>query len=134
MNALKHLALAFVAGACFVGAAAPAQARVAVAIGAAPNCPYGYYDYPPYVCAPSGYYGPEWFDAGVFIGVGPWFHGRRGFRGQVDNRFDVRHGYAGPRPNLGDSHDHEVHVDHMAHFRGNEMHASRGWIGGGGRR
>jgi hypothetical protein len=28
-----------------------------------------------------GYYGPEWFSSGVFIGAGPWFHGNPGFHG-----------------------------------------------------
>jgi len=31
-------------------------------------------DYP-YACAPYGYYGPEWFSGGIFIGAGPWYHG-----------------------------------------------------------
>ena len=39
-----------------------------------PVCPYGYYDYYPYGCAPTyGYYSPDYFYNGVFIGVGPWF-------------------------------------------------------------
>jgi len=46
-----------------------------VYVGPAPVCPYGYYPYYPYACAPFGYYGPEWFSGGVFIGAGPWFHG-----------------------------------------------------------
>src|SRR5580658_9849719 len=40
-----------------------AHAQVAVSIGAAPVCPYGYYEAPPYNCAPDGYYGPEWSEA-----------------------------------------------------------------------
>src|SRR6202040_9315 len=58
-------------------------------VGAAPVCTYGYYDYYPYDCAPYGYYGPDWFTGGVFIGAGPWFGFRdrdrffgRGFRGR----------------------------------------------------
>src|SRR5713226_88970 len=43
--------------------------------GPAPVCSYGYYDYYPYACAPYGYYGPDWFADGVFIGAGPWFQG-----------------------------------------------------------
>lgn len=76
----------------------PAQATGQ--IGPAPVCPYGYYDYAPYSCAPYGYFGPQWFPHGVFRGAGPWFHGPKDFRGQVDDRFDVRHGYHGkmPRP------------------------------------
>jgi len=50
-----------------------AKAQVGVEIGTAPDCPYGYYDVAPYACAPAGYYGPEWFVDGVFIGAGPWF-------------------------------------------------------------
>src|SRR3984893_16564944 len=46
--------------------------------GGPPVCRYGYYDYYPYACAPYGYYGPDWFVGGVFIGAGPWFHGYRG--------------------------------------------------------
>jgi hypothetical protein len=61
---------------------AQAEVRVGVGIGvgpgyvaAAPVCAYGYYPDYPYACAPSGYYGPEWFSGGVFIGAGPWYHG-----------------------------------------------------------
>ena len=64
-----------------------AQAQVSVSIGEPPVCPYGYYDVAPYACAPAGYYGPEWFTDGVFIGAGPWFHGPHDFHGYVDNHF-----------------------------------------------
>ena len=37
-----------------------------------PVCSFGYYDYAPYACAPSGFYGPGYFYGGVFLGVGPW--------------------------------------------------------------
>src|SRR5215470_11115545 len=63
---------------------AHAQVRVAVGVGGpgyygpAPICSYGYYDYYPYDCAPYGYYGPDWFVGGIFIGAGPWFHGYYG--------------------------------------------------------
>src|SRR5271170_5924034 len=50
-------------------------------VGAAPACAYGYYGYYPYACAPYGYYGPDYFAGGVFIGAGPWFHGFYGGRG-----------------------------------------------------
>src|SRR5579863_10183421 len=43
-------------------------------VGPAPECPYGYFDYYPYECAPYGFYAPDYFYNGVFIGVGPWFH------------------------------------------------------------
>src|SRR5882762_872836 len=42
-------------------------------VGPPPACVYGYYDYSPYACAPYGYYGPDWFSSGVFIGAGPWY-------------------------------------------------------------
>src|ERR1700686_1741280 len=37
---------------------AHSQVSVGVNIGAAPVCPYGYFDYEPYDCAPYGYNGP----------------------------------------------------------------------------
>jgi hypothetical protein len=60
-----------------------AEAQVSINIGVAPECPYGYYDAAPYSCAPSGYYGPEWFNGEAFIGAGPWFHGASEFHGHV---------------------------------------------------
>src|SRR6201982_4096559 len=107
-----------------------AEAGISINIGAEPVCPYGYYDFPPYTCAPYGYYGPEWFNGGVFIGAGPWFHGPHGFYGHVDNRFDPHHGYHGPFPERGDRA--------FNHFHGNEMRDGLGHAGGhgggGGRR
>ena len=105
--------------------ATPAQDRAQVAIGVnlgpAPMCPYGYFDYAPYDCAPYGYYGPDWFLSGVFIGAGPWFHGPHGFYGHVDNRFDPHYGYHGPLPNRGESA--------FNHFHGNEARDGQGHIG-----
>ncbi|MFZ1167267.1 MAG: hypothetical protein WAO04_08745, partial [Candidatus Sulfotelmatobacter sp.] len=75
MNKLTLLALAAVAAICFMATTPTTQAQVEVNIGVAPVCPYGYYSVPPYDCAPYGYYGPEWFTGGIFIGAGPWFHG-----------------------------------------------------------
>ena len=95
---------------------ANAQVSVGVNIGAAPDCPYGYYDVAPYNCAPYGYYGPEWFNDGVFIGVGPWFHGPANFQGHVDNHFHPDHGYKGAFPARGEHAD--KHID-AAHFHGN---------------
>jgi hypothetical protein len=129
----RTLALAAVA----VGAtaiAATAEADVSINIGAEPACPYGYYDTAPYACAPYGYYGPEWFNGGVFIGVGPWFHGPDHFHGHVDNRFDINRGYRGQLPNRGDQPDPERHLDHIDNFRGNEMREGHGGRTGGGRR
>jgi uncharacterized membrane protein YgcG len=131
MNSFKSLALtAAVAGVCFAATAPKVNAQVTVDIGAEPGCPYGYYDYAPYACAPYGYYGPEWFAGGIFIGAGPWFHGRADFHGHVDSRFDVHRGYNGPMPQVGDRP--EQRVDQIDHFRGDEMHDGRGHIGGGG--
>ena len=48
--------------------------RFGVAGGGPPLCPYGYYEVPPYACAPDGYYARASFNAGVFIGAGPWYH------------------------------------------------------------
>src|ERR1700722_983589 len=118
-------------------------AQVSVNIGVAPVCPYGYFDYAPYDCAPYGYYGPDWFTGGLFIGAGPWFHGGRGFYGHVDNRYDPRNGYAGPTPNRGDrafSHfqanearDGQGHAGKAAHDGGGEHRAgSQSSRGGGG--
>jgi hypothetical protein len=103
---------------------APAQnaaAQVSVRIGAAPVCPYGYYEGTPYGCAPDGYYGPEWFSGGVFIGAGPWYHGANHFYGHVDHNLDYRKGYHGPMPARG-----ENPAEHRAEFHGQAMHDVRG--------
>ena len=80
MRYLRYLALLGV----LMLPAAYSQAQVAVGVrigggygyvGPAPACAYGYYSYYPYACAPYGYYGPQWFAGGVFIGAGPWYHG-----------------------------------------------------------
>ena len=117
----------------FTAAAPKAEAGISINIGAAPVCPYGYYDYAPYACAPYGYYGPEWFNGGIFIGAGPWFHGPADFHGHVDNRFDLHRGYRGPLPHPGDHPDPARHLDHIDHFRGSEMRDGRGHVGGGRR-
>src|SRR5260370_38732561 len=97
MRYLKFVALvALFAALTSIPSSAPAQ--VSLNIGAEPACPYGYYDYAPYDCAPYGYYGPEWFNGGAFIGVGPWVRGAHDFQGHVDNRYDPHHADAGPRP------------------------------------
>lgn len=126
-KALLTLIVAGVAG-VFMVTAPPAQAQVGVGvdIGVAPECPYGYYEVPPYTCAPYGYYGPEWFANGVFIGAGPWFHGRANFYGHVDNHFHPDHGYHGGFPERG---EHATHpVGKVEHFKGNEMRDGRGHV------
>lgn len=74
MSPFRYLALAAIS-AMLLTAGSIAPAQVIVGIGEAPVCPYGYFDYAPYNCSPYGYYGPDWFDGGLFIGAGPWHHG-----------------------------------------------------------
>src|ERR1035438_3458919 len=101
MRYIKYLALVSV----LMVPLAYSQAQVSVGVGIGPGyvggqpvCEYGYYGYAPYACAPYGYYGPDWFAGGAFIGAGPWygwgggwghgFYGRggwgygRGYRGR----------------------------------------------------
>ncbi|HWZ63538.1 MAG TPA: hypothetical protein VNX02_10985 [Steroidobacteraceae bacterium] len=96
-------------------------------IGAAPECPYGYYDVAPYNCAPSGYYGPEWFSGSVFVGAGPWFHGPSEFRGNVNNAYHPEHGYKGALPARGEKAEPGKRVD-KDHFKGNEERDGRGHV------
>jgi hypothetical protein len=123
MNGYKCLALATVAGICLMAGTAKTQAQISVNIGAEPSCPYGYYDYAPYNCAPTGYYGPEWFNGASFIGAGPWFHGPSNFHGSVNNHLDQQHGYHGSVPNRGDKA--EV-ANRPSKFKGNESRDGRG--------
>ncbi len=129
MNRYKCLVLAVVAGIFFMVTTPKAQAQVSVNIGVAPECPYGYYDVAPYNCAPYGYYGPEWFTGGVFIGAGPWFHGPANFRGHVNNHFHPEHGYRGPLPARGERPEPSKRVDKIPHFKGNEVRDGRGHAG-----
>jgi hypothetical protein len=124
MSGFKFLALTAVAGIFLVAAAPKAQAQVSVNIGVAPDCPYGYYDYAPYSCVPDGYYGSEWFNGGVFVGAGPWFHSSNDFQGHVDNSFDPQHGYNGPLPRAGDRPAAQRRSS--SQFKGNEVRDGRG--------
>ena len=127
--ALKLLAVTAAVGLFFTATTPRSAAQVSLSIGVAPVCPYGYYDYSPYSCAPYGYYGPEWFTGGVFIGAGPWFHGHSDFHGHVDNHFDPHHGYHGHMPAV---HEKPVHPERAPRgFKGNEMRDGRGHEGGG---
>jgi hypothetical protein len=126
MHGLKYVALTAVAGLSFLATSTKtADAQISINIGAAPNCPYGYYETAPYGCAPYGYYGPEWFTGGAFIGAGPWFHGPRDFHGHVDNHFHPDHGYRGPAPRPGD-HAEAGREHPPANFHGNEVHDGHG--------
>ena len=84
MRYLKYAALsAALLGALLLTAGnAPAQVAVGVrvgpvgvAVGPEPVCAYGYYPFAPYGCAPAGYWGPNYFVGGIFVGAGPWFRG-----------------------------------------------------------
>ena len=133
MRTVRKLTLLLGAAVVGIGltATAPAAkaADVGINIGVAPNCPYGYYDTAPYGCAPYGYYGPEWFTGGIFIGAGPWFHGAANFHGKVDNRFHPEHGYKGPVPARGEKPEPSRRFDKIDHFKGNEVRDGRGHIG-----
>ena len=118
--AIKSLAVTAVS-ALLLSAGSVAPAQIGISVGVAPVCPYGYYDYAPYSCSPYGYYGPDWFAGGLFIGAGPWFHGGNGLYGHVDNRYDPRHGYAGPMPERGSQP--------FQHFQGNEARDGQGHVG-----
>src|ERR1700736_6541022 len=84
-----------------------AQVSVGIGVGVAPVysdsdyvdgppvCPYGYYSYYPYACAPYGFYGPQWFTGGVFIGAGPWYHWGWGHGGYYGRAGYYGHGYYG---------------------------------------
>jgi hypothetical protein len=112
MRGFRFLMVAAVTAVCFTAALPKAQAQVSVQIG-------------PYDCAPSGYYGPEWFTGDVFVGAGPWFHGKTEFRGNVNNSFDPQKGYKGPKPNRGEKAEPTKRVD-STHFKGNEERDGRG--------
>jgi hypothetical protein len=101
MLTFRTLALS-AAGVAMLSALSAAPAQVSINIGVPPVCPYGYFAYAPYDCAPYGYYGPDWFTGGIFIGAGPWFRGSHGFYGHVDERYDPHHGYHGPVPTRGE--------------------------------
>lgn len=127
MRVFTVLMLAAAAGASFTVAAPHAQAQVSASIGEAPDCPYGYYDTAPYGCAPTGYYGPEWFTADGFIGAGPWFRGASDFQGNVNNRLHPDNGYTGPTPQRGEKAEPSKRID-SEHFQGNEARDGRGHV------
>jgi len=128
MNGIRLLVLSAVAAFLITAGTPKAAAQISISIGVAPVCPYGYYDYAPYGCAPYGYYGPEWFHRGAFIGVGPWFHGPNNFHGHVNNSFDPQHGYSGHRPDYGERGTERRQAPRR--FKGNEMRDGRGHGGG----
>lgn len=79
MRFIRYFALLAVVGLFVQTPASQAQVSIGIGVGPAyaygpPVCSWGYYPYAPYACAPYGYYGPEWFSEGVFVGAGPWYH------------------------------------------------------------
>ncbi|MGB6720163.1 MAG: hypothetical protein WBE72_05165, partial [Terracidiphilus sp.] len=115
--------------------AATARAQVEAGVGVGPDvvaapdaygppvCDWGYYAYYPYACAPYGYYGPNWFYGGVFIGAGPWYgwgwgrgYGGYGFRGGYGYGGRGGYGYGGRGAYAG---------------RGYAGGVARGYAGGG---
>ena len=125
MRSLKYVLSSAVAVSLLcIAPVSRAQVAVGVDVGPEPGCPYGYYDYTPYSCAPDGYYGSEWFNGGIFIGAGPWFHGPAAFHGHVNNRFDPQHGYHGTMP----AHGEAAHPADFKGFKGNEVRDGRGHV------
>jgi hypothetical protein len=120
MKSLRVLVLPLLAVLCFFTASSRSDAQITVNIGVEPACPYGYYNYAPYGCAPFGYYGPTWFSGGVFLGAGPWFHGPLGFRGYIDRTYDPRFGYHGPFPIRGEHADWGRHRGWERNFHARE--------------
>jgi hypothetical protein len=129
MSRSRIIVLAAVAAIFLIAGAPKTMAQISISIGAAPACPYGYYDYTPYRCAPYGYYGPEWFHGRTFIGVGPWFHGSNNFHGHVNNDFDPQHGYNGRVPEYNERPRGRGRAPR--HFQGNEQRDGRGHGGDG---
>jgi hypothetical protein len=121
-----------------------ASAQISINIGVQPSCPYGYYGYAPYQCAPMGYYGPGYFYNGIFLGMGPWggwgySHGWGGHRfsnegggryhggpGRASYRSDDRQGRGGGGYNGGGG---RPNPGHGGPSRGN---GGRGGGGGNG--
>src|SRR6516225_7028235 len=144
MRYLKYIVLLGILAFVCAGTS-QAQVRVGIGFGVgpvygpvygpAPVCAYGYYDYYPYACAPYGYYGPDWFTGGVFIGAGPWFHGwyGHGWRGDWDHDgWRDRGFHRGWDHNgwRGRGWDHDGWRGHDGD-RGREFHGDRGFHGGG---
>lgn len=126
MHKLRYPALAIIAVLFSMAPAHRSDAQISIQIGSPPMCPYGYFDYAPYECAPYGYYGSEWFVNGVFIGAGPWYHGPAHFWGHVDNHYDRHDGYRGEYPNRGEHYAQNRRPDHVENFRGNEVRDGHG--------
>jgi hypothetical protein len=141
MRYMKYLALLAVL--MLPVAYSQAQVRIGVGIGGPvyaggpPVCSYGYYDYYPYACAPYGFYGPDYFAGGIFVGAGPWYHW--GHPAEFWGRGWGREGWRGNgRGNWGRGYEGRAFAGRGFVGRGNvgrgEFHGggSRGFNGGGG--
>ena len=159
MRYVKYLALLAV----LMVPLAYSQAQVGVGIAVGPGyvagppvCAYGYYNYYPYGCAPYGYYGPDWFVSGVFVGAGPWYHwghptgfwnrgwdnnrgwygrdGWRGYRGDHRASGYAHNGYARGGYGRGDVHGYSGGGYHggQAFRGGGAFHGGGGFRGEGG--
>lgn len=115
---------------------------VGVAVGPAyvagpPVCAYGYYPYYPYACAPFGYYAPDYFVDGVFVGAGPWYHWghpgwfwNRAYVGRGWDRDDWHEGW-GRGHVRGYEYEHEGH-GYARGYAGNGYHGGGEFHGNGG--
>ena len=165
MRYLKYVALLAILLVPVVYSQAQVRVGIGVGVGPAyvagpPACAYGYYDYYPYACAPYGYYAPDYFVDGAFVGIGPWYHwghpawfwnrgwdhdrwygrrdwdrGRDGWgRGREGRRdFAERHGgYARGDNGRGYLRGHDGAFRGGQGFRGGEAHGGGGFHGRGG--
>lgn len=124
-----------------VGSVSMAHAQVSIGIGIGgppPVCPYGYYDYAPYSCAPMGFYGPGYFYNGIFLGVGPWYQwgyrhgwGNHRFIGPRGGRYygDGRGHHYGGRPGYHGRPGYRGHNGHGGGYHGG-YRGDRGSHGG----
>jgi len=143
---MKYLRIFAVFGMVLFAASFAHAQRVVVGVGIGapapvivgpPVCAYGYYPYSPYACAPYGYYGPEWFSGGIFIGAGPWFHapafwGGTAFHDRGWLYFRDHRSYFGPRA-FDRGRDFRGGSNfHSGGFHGAEnFHGGSGFHGGG---
>jgi hypothetical protein len=150
MRYLKYVALLAV----LMVPLAYSQAQVRVSIGfgpvgvavgpgyvaGPPVCEYGYYDSYPYACAPYGYYGPQWFAGGVFIGAGPWYHeydsrgwNRGYYERDWDRRYYSREGWEHEGWDRGRGYEGRTYygADRGYHGARGEFHRGNAYHGGG---
>src|SRR5579863_4827679 len=141
---MKRFRLALLALLLVVPFAATSHAQVAIGVGVGPAvvaapvaygppvCEWGYYSYYPYDCAPYGYYGPDWFAGGVFIGAGPWYHWGWGGRGWGHYGYGYRGGWGGYHPGYGYRGGYGgIHPGYGGGYRGHVGGGYGGHVGGG---